>query len=314
MAREHINVLRGVNGAELWAITSYFNPMRYQRRLRNYHRFRDALQVPLVTVQLSYDGQVDLDTDDADILLSISDGEVLWQKERLLNVALKALPPPCRYVAWIDCDVLFLRSDWAEATARALDEHAMVQPFRNATYLDRDGRFERVRHSITSGVADGLEPVQCLTFPSATLPGPYASGLAWAARRELLDRHGFFDANIIGGGDKAMLCAAYDCCETVIDQHALNPAQTRRYLEWAVPFRAEVGDRVSYVEGEIVHLWHGESARRGLRVRQQRLSGLGFDPYTDIAIDEDGSWRWSSDKPALHRYLREYFASRVEDG
>jgi hypothetical protein len=44
------------------------------------------------------------------------------------------------------------------------------------------------------------------------------------------------------------------------------------------------------------------------------LRDLGFDPFTDIAKTEQGTWRWSSDKPALHARVREYFWSRHDDG
>ena len=38
----------------------------------------------------------------------------------------------------------------------------------------------------------------------------------------------------------------------------------------------------------------------------------GFRP--DIALDDVGVWRWNSDKPAMHAYVRDYFAARKEDG
>jgi hypothetical protein len=38
----------------LWAVTSYFNPMKYQRRRANYRLFRERLGVPLLTVELAY--------------------------------------------------------------------------------------------------------------------------------------------------------------------------------------------------------------------------------------------------------------------
>ena len=68
----------------MWAITSYFNPARYRRRLSNYRIFRANLGVPLVTVELSFDGQFELTEGDADILIQIPAGAMLWQKERLL--------------------------------------------------------------------------------------------------------------------------------------------------------------------------------------------------------------------------------------
>ena len=44
--------------ANLWAITCYFNPVGYRRRLENYRMFRQRLKVPLVAVELSFDENV----------------------------------------------------------------------------------------------------------------------------------------------------------------------------------------------------------------------------------------------------------------
>ena len=77
----------------IWAITSFFNPVRYQRRLLNYRVFRSRLGIPLVAVELSFDGQFELTKCDADILIQVSGGAVHWQKERLLNIALESVPP-----------------------------------------------------------------------------------------------------------------------------------------------------------------------------------------------------------------------------
>ena len=99
---------------DLWAITSYFNPLSYRRRRDNYRIFRDRLGVPLLTVELAYGPQFELGESDADILIQRRGGDVLWQKERLLNIALDALPGSCTKVAWIDCDVVFGEQDWPE--------------------------------------------------------------------------------------------------------------------------------------------------------------------------------------------------------
>jgi hypothetical protein len=44
----------------MWALTTYFNPVRYKRRLSNYRIFRSKLDIPLVTVELSFDGEFEL--------------------------------------------------------------------------------------------------------------------------------------------------------------------------------------------------------------------------------------------------------------
>ena len=53
----------------MWALTTYFNPVRYKRRLSNYRIFRSNLHIPLVTVELSFDGHFELTKNDADVLI-----------------------------------------------------------------------------------------------------------------------------------------------------------------------------------------------------------------------------------------------------
>ena len=91
----------------LWEITSFFNPAGYKSRLTNYRLFRARLNVPLAAVELSFTGKFELQDTDAEILIQISGGDVMWQKERLLNIALGVLPTECDIVAWLDCDVIF---------------------------------------------------------------------------------------------------------------------------------------------------------------------------------------------------------------
>jgi hypothetical protein len=44
------------------------------------------------------------------------------------------------------------------------------------------------------------------------------------------------------------------------------------------------------------------------------MKAYDFDPAADIAVDSSGCWRWNSDKPAMHEFVRGYFATRYEDG
>src|SRR5215203_77291 len=126
-------------GQPLWAITSYFNPMRYKRKLANYRLFREHLPLPLITVELSFGANdFDLREGEADILIQLRGGDVLWQKERLLNVALRALPSECTKVVWLDCDVVFGGGGWAEEVSGLLDEFPLVQAFSRIHHLPRD--------------------------------------------------------------------------------------------------------------------------------------------------------------------------------
>ena len=64
----------------------------------------------------------------------------------------------------------------------------------------------------------------------------------------------------------------------------------------------------------VYHFWHGEMRDRGYPTRQSILQRFDFDPNRDIALDDNGCWRWNSDKPDLHDAVRAYFQDRKEDG
>lgn len=307
--------------SDIWAITAYFNPVGYERRLANYHVFRSRLSVPLVTVELAYGEEFELGEGDADVLVQLRSTDILWQKERLLNIALTALPLTCRKVVWVDCDVVFGSDDWAQRASRRLDDIALLQPFSRVHYLTSDAgpngfrpaNAEMTRSSLAAMTASGLPAGNWLT-ELRDRRHPPGVGLAWAARRDVLDRNGLYDACVVGGGDRAIVAAASGSFSELMDSQNMNLSQRLAFLNWARPFHTETGSVDGYVDGNLFHLWHGKSGDRSYGERHAGLSAFEFDPSVDIAVDENGALRWNSDKPALHEYVRAYFLSRNEDG
>ncbi|MCB1501418.1 MAG: hypothetical protein KDK07_16810 [Bauldia sp.] len=299
------------------AITAYFNPGRSRRRAFNYRVFRDRLTVPLVTVELADEGAFELAEGDADRLVRVSGGDLIWQKERLLNIALAHLPADCTHVVWLDSDIVFLSDDWPDRLLDALRRWRLVQPFARAFQV-APGWEEGMplgEHVVAPSPgaaavikAHGLDAYVDLVRDGGTLQP--VVGYGWAARRDLLDAHGFFDACIIGGGDRAIFSAGQGIFESVMDVHHMNAGQRRRFLAWAEPFHADVRGEVGYIAGDVAHLWHGDLKRRLYRQRHVDLAPLGFDPSADIALTDAGLWRWSSDRPALHDHVRRYFEFR----
>jgi hypothetical protein len=94
----------------------------------------------------------------------------------------------------------------------------------------------------------------------------------------------------------------------------MNARQQEHYLAWARPWHEAASAGAACVDGRLFHLWHGEIENRRYRERHEGLAAFGFDPSGDIAHEANGSWCWSSDKPGLHEYVRNYFARRHEDG
>lgn len=302
----------------LWAITSFFNPAGYHSRLHNYRIFRKRLSVPLVSVELAYGERFELGPGDAERLIQVRGHHVLWQKERLLNLALAAVPAGCRKIAWLDADIVFEDPEWALKADRLLNRRQLVQLFRYRLDLDRgatvDEPFGKTRISVASAAAEGPVARDELVNRPGLVPGRPSTGLAWAARRELFEERGFYDAAILGLGDRLMTTAALGVPEWGAENGCMNDRHREYFYRWAVPFGRSLDGAVDFLDGTILHPWHGETKHRRGMERYADFARFDFDPEADLALDEHGCWRWSSDKPEMHRHVRDYFFRRREDG
>lgn len=303
--------------SRLWAVTSYFNPGGGKVRRRNFRAFREALTVPLAAAELSFDGDFDLGDDAAEILVRRRGGDVVWQKERLLNLALAALPAECDRVAWLDGDVLFADDGWVDGAHRSLDAAPLVQPFRLAHQLPPGatapaGPQDVEWSSIGWACHRELGREAGRDAPGKLLPMPW-TGYAWVARREILDGLGFYDAMIAGSADAAMALAAVGEFDRVLRLFHMEGSRADHFLAWARPFHERVAGEVGWVDAELYHLWHGPLLGRRYVTRHRELARYAFDPRTDLAVDEEGLWKWSSEKPELHRFVRDYCLGRERE-
>jgi hypothetical protein len=305
----------------LWAVTAYFDPFGDRQRLPAYREFRRRLRAPLVAVEISFGDTFDLQEDDADIVVRLQGGAVLWQKERLLNLALRALPDHATAVAWLDCDIVFLREDWPEDVLRGLEESVLIQPFSHLHYLPSAEASEAM-HTRRSG-EDGIFDSIAYRFANGKLPDEayrvsggsgrlrYAPGMAWAARRETLERSELYDAAVLGGGDKYIFAAAMGRHDDLAASIRMNHVATQHYHAWAERFADIVHGRISYVEGDLLHLWHGDLSNRRYVERFSGFERYEFDPARDLARTPQGAWCWNSDKPQLHAFVRRQLALRA---
>ena len=244
----------------------------------------------------------------------------MWQKERLLNIGFGHVPSTCGKVAWLDCDVIFESDDWMVRASQFLDQCAIVHLFDERHDLAPDARTDRrptpnteaTAFSSIYKIATGRAVPD--EFRQLGVVGALRSttGLGWAGRREVLDRHGLYDACIAGSGDKANACGALGRPGDAIVAHRMNARRAEHYRAWARSFSDSVRGAVGYVPGRIFHLWHGDLTNRRYAERPSWLEH--FDPFTDIERGRNDCWQWCSNKPDLHATLRRYFESRREDG
>ena len=307
-----------------WGITTFFNPAGYSNKIRNYKVFRNSSKkqgLKLLAVELAYgDKPFELSEDDADILIQIraDDGNLLWQKERMLNIGLSKLPGNCDKIAWLDCDVIFKNNDWVKETVKLLEKYKVVQLFKECVWL-RDG--ERDIKSIEKlpfGNKDGqkMHSRICGAIEGRNLSSFFEAGhtgFAWASRRDVFGGIGFYDKNIMGSGDLFM---AHAFCAFENDHHFrhLTEGAIEDYLGWSREISKRVGGKISYTDGVLLHLWHGKKENRNYDSRHLTIKRYKFDPAKDIIIDKNGLWRWSKNNPEMYHEAKKYFLSRNEDG
>lgn len=302
---------------ELGVLTTYFNPCRYSTRRRNYDLFMAGMRqarVQCITVECAF-GDDPFELPPALDVIQVRADTLLWQKERLLNLAASWLPSDCKYVAWLDCDILFDRADWPLQLVRVLRQHRVAQVFETCTRLGPDG-------------AQAAQPDICTSFaammttrPELLDAGRYDAhghtGYGWAMRREIFDAVGLYESAVSGSADHFMAHAIYGDYNFCI-QNALkrDPQQIGHLQAWGQRFHAAVDGSLGVVPGHIRHLWHGAAENRRYFLRMHDITDLGYNPWTDLHITPGAPLEWAGDmeKPALRRYFSDYFTSRREDG
>ncbi|MBF0595842.1 MAG: hypothetical protein HQL22_12870 [Candidatus Omnitrophica bacterium] len=320
-----LNKPQELNGT-FWGITTFFNPSGYKNKIENYRLFRASSRrqgLSLVTVELAFDDvPFSLNKDEADILIQLrtSSKNVLWQKEAMLNVALKRLPDDCDKVAWLDCDILFKNDAWVTETSSRLEKYVVVQPFSFVVCLpfgirsDADLQCFQIESDIDEksyGVAYGVARFTQTVLGKLSSHGHV--GFAWAARRSVLDKHGFLDQMILGVSDALMAYAFYNYRNSFSEENYITDFARQAYTAWLERVYPDVQGSVGCADGVIFHLWHGDFGKRFYAERHFIELLHGFDPAKDIRKDVQGIWVWSSEKPGLHQAVRDYFNKRREE-
>jgi len=314
---------------EMWGMVSLFNPAGYKNKLENFRAFSEGVRrqgLPLLVIECAF-GEADFEVpaELCDLLVHRRTSTVMWQKERLLNIALEHLPPDCDKVVWLDADVIFDNDDWVEETARRLESYCVVQPYEAAHWLlEGETSVPPGRNVRGQGEGEwmpgmGAEMSRLEDWKAALnnyhLHGH--CGYAWAIRREILDKHGFYDAQVLGNGDLVMAHAMYGNEDMWAGKHwqrtRITEAMLRHMEAWGRPFFEDVQASVYYTPGRLFHLWHGSKENRLYDQRLDILKNCDFDPSTDMVLEENGCWAWATNRPELHEWARTYFHSRREE-
>lgn len=302
--------------SDLCVITCHFNWLHYHAKRHNFDIFARSLRrsgIALRAIECAR-SRSEFELPASPDVIHVACRSFMWQKERLLGIALQHVPACYSKIAWIDADVLFASADWAQRTSAALERYAVVQLFDTAIRLPPDslqytGQGDRYLSfaSISS------------TMPNILLKGVYHAhghtGFGWAARREVLDAFGFYDHCVSGSGDHVMAHAFSGDWDSpcITRTFGEETAMHGHFRHWAEPMYEAVRARVGCVTGCALHLWHGDVANRQYSARNDEMVALRFNPSTDIVVNDDRCWEWAPHRGDLQAWGRRYFVNRRED-
>jgi hypothetical protein len=319
----------GRSAGGLWGVSTFFDFAGSAASLANLARFSRGVRqqgLRLLIVELAF-GDADFRVPESycDRLVRRHCADVMWQKERLINCGIAQLPPDCDKVVWLDADIAFDNPDWVAETTDMLDQQAVVQPFDLAAWLPRDEAAMPADPPFGLGEGKAMPGMAATMRVAADRRRALAdyfrhghTGFAWAARRDILQRHLLYDRHVLGGGDVTIAHAFYGDTDywrgLNMFCRGLTKAEIASIGDWGRRLHSDVQGSIGFVPGRVVHFWHGATARRGYADRWRILKDNDYAPDTDVSLDSQDCLCWSSDKAGLHAGVRAYFAARGAAG
>jgi GR25 family glycosyltransferase involved in LPS biosynthesis len=288
---------------KLAVITTFYNPKKYVNIRYNYLKFSEKIKekADLFPIELSFDG--DFFIDDENVIQIKGDKKnILWQKEVLLNLALDKIPKEYTNIAWVDCDIIFENENWVEECNYKLNDYKVVQLYEWAKRLGPNSEIEMTSRGIISRIHE-INKVDINL--SKGIPG-----FAWAIRREVIDEIKFLETQIIGGGDSLMFYSFFGI-KRGFQTEQMNEKWFKKFSDWSDKAFENIDKSVSFVSGEITHLYHGSKKNRNYNKRYDILNKYEFDPLMDLSKDKNGIWELNNKQ--ISKELEKYFEDRNED-
>jgi hypothetical protein len=260
----------------------------------------------------------ELSNDDADIMMRFGHGDIMWQKERLLNIGIDNLPTDTDIVVILDCDVVFSSKKIVNALKYELQNNMAVQCFSvvghiNPYVIDCNNQdFFELDFENTDLFLERPVPGCIYSYQIAGNLHGGCSGYAWAFRYDTIKNIKLYESNIIGGGDRILACALIGLPASPPTVAGINENVYYNYLDKVKSYGIN-RDNVSYIDLPIYDLFHGIHDNRGYEKRHNILKDAQFDAEIDL-VDKNGLPFTFADhvEDNLKYKIIDYFYSRNE--
>src|SRR5262249_22184273 len=134
------------------------------------------------------------------------------------------LPDECSKVVWIDCDMVYARTNWAADVVRLLDDFPVIHAFRRVFHLRKDigpdfGQRDIIHEETSFGsrlADDRAMAIEDISHNTPRHCHRVGGGFSWGAGPARRRTVRLYDACIAGGGARALGGAAGGCREAAV--------------------------------------------------------------------------------------------------
>lgn len=301
----------------LVVVCAYFNPFGSALRERAFLNFREDLalkNVPLICVEQFHEG---VPVVGRSIDISVVGGDLIWQKECLLQIGIDAaLKRGATKIIISDADILFKSEGALDSISNALEQFDFIQAFESISLSYGDKSI--VRPSV-------------LSQPPPRPFGCGHPGSCWAGTAEFFRSVSLYKYALLGGGDVVLthlldaavrhhknrqrffdLCHYY--CDNVLMHSLLHSIQ-----EWGGNMLQSQYFKIGYASNvNVVSIDHGSLQKRRYEDRYsiwQESSSNSISPIPGVHfhLADSGLLEWCADIPkSFISYAKNYLRDRSD--
>lgn len=301
---------------EAMIISCFFNPQNSPYRLKVFNIFYESIKHLNHRIIECVIGDAKPQLQQTDNITTIYTDNLLWHKESILNKIIEDLPLKYSYIFWVDADVIFKNQNWLVDGVKQMQKGAnIIQPFSYCVHLDKDqadieldGAYfsNYYPNHYNSKVWRSFCANKAISwlFESEDYNTHGHVGFAWGAKMEILRAVPLYDKALIGGADHIIAhAAANQLCHTCITKAFSENID--EVNEWSKKFSKVVDGKIGYVDGLLMHIWHGDISKREYLKRI-----VEFTPATKRITTKDRNGLYVNPNKQDEQYMKDYFSRR----
>lgn len=285
------------SSSDICIVTCHFNFMGWNTPVRNLNRFLRNCKKDNIPVYGAEAYLKEPETKDNNnwIKIKATERNICFQKEALLNIVIRNLPPNFKKIIVCDHDIFFEDRGWLEKASVALEYFDFIQPFSRCAWTNERGNIVGEKDSFFK------------------TPNPISGhpGFAVGFKRESFEKVWFYPYCIVGGGDTILAGSVINKTESlgVKFKSFFNDYKIQRSNEW---YKNVVSQNFlyGYVDGRIFHEYHGSRKNRRYLSRGKILTDFNF---ANVFINNNGLVEIDESEKETISKIYKYFQSRNED-